>query len=234
MSHFAVAVFHRRDQDIDDLLAPYSENIKVVPYIRYTREQAIEYVRKNYLDYKDKTDDECWWALAKEYERPDDLGYDDFGNIYSTYNPKSKWDWYCIGGRWSGSIKTKSGRIVDEAYVKNIDFSRDEDEYRSALEFWKNYVDGNDPAHEHDSIYRKEYYKEYYLTAENYANTMANFSTRAVVTPDGEWHEVGEMGWFGTSYESPEESLDWHAHYKERFIDTAKKSWILTMVDCHI
>jgi len=28
---------------------------------------------------------------------------------YSTYNPKSKWDWYKLGGRWTGYFKLKDG-----------------------------------------------------------------------------------------------------------------------------
>src|SRR5260221_8113955 len=27
------------------------------------------------------------------------------GGVYSTYNPRSKWDWYSIGGRWTGDLK---------------------------------------------------------------------------------------------------------------------------------
>jgi hypothetical protein len=28
---------------------------------------------------------------------------------YTTYNPDSKWDWYSLGGRWSGFFKMKAG-----------------------------------------------------------------------------------------------------------------------------
>lgn len=57
-------------------------------------------------------------------------------------NPNSKWDWYSIGGRWSGSLKLKKGKNgsmghkswtnsgesdregwVDQAYKEDIDFS---------------------------------------------------------------------------------------------------------------
>lgn len=31
------------------------------------------------------------------------------GNM-STYNPNSKWDWYQLGGRWSGFFKLKAGK----------------------------------------------------------------------------------------------------------------------------
>lgn len=28
---------------------------------------------------------------------------------YKTYNPNSKWDWYQVGGRWTGFFKNKKG-----------------------------------------------------------------------------------------------------------------------------
>jgi hypothetical protein len=31
------------------------------------------------------------------------------GEVYSTRNPKSKWDWYELGGRWTGFLKLKEG-----------------------------------------------------------------------------------------------------------------------------
>ena len=64
MSHYTVAVFHRKDQDVDELLAPYSENLKVEPYISFSRREAIEYARKHYKGYEDKTDEECWQFMA--------------------------------------------------------------------------------------------------------------------------------------------------------------------------
>ena len=134
MSHFTVAVFHRENQNVDDLLAPYDENIEVAPYVKYTREQAIAKTRQEIADFKSRcydkyladpvayakdcsnnrhleylrdefpkklnwTDEECYQDIAKYY---DDENKDADGNIYSTYNPNSKWDWYEIGGRWSG------------------------------------------------------------------------------------------------------------------------------------
>lgn len=219
MSHYAVAVFHREDQDIDELLAPYSENIEVAPYIRFTYDEAVDYVRKNYTDYADKSDDECWHVLADKYEKTDDLG-----NIYSTYNPKSKWDWYCVGGRFTDEFVEG-----DEDYVKNIDFSPDKEQYEEAIKYWEEYI-----AKNNNLFFKQSYYLERYGTAQKYAELVSAFGTYAVVTPDGEWHAPGNMGWFGVSTESDDEYRDWYEHYKERFIDTADPNWILTIVDCHI
>lgn len=44
------------------------------------------------------------------------------GDLLSTYNPNSKWDWYSVGGRWNKYIKTLDGEQVNEAYVNEVDW----------------------------------------------------------------------------------------------------------------
>ena len=41
MSHYSVLVLHKEDQDINTLLAPYDENLKVKPYLELTNDEAI-------------------------------------------------------------------------------------------------------------------------------------------------------------------------------------------------
>lgn len=61
MSHFAVLVLHEEDQSIEDLLAPYDENLEVKPYIKYTRTQAINKMREEYPNTcKDMSEDEIF------------------------------------------------------------------------------------------------------------------------------------------------------------------------------
>ena len=231
MSHTTVLVFTKPGQTVEELLAPYSENIKVEPYIEYTKQEAIDEARKTYSSCKDKTDEECWKYMAENEIT------DSEGNIYSTYNPKSKWDWWQVGGRFSGLLFDKEkDYFVDEGYVKDIQFVNDAEAYEHALKFWDVYVEGKEPPDDddYDSLYKKEYYKNRYKDKETYARYRAQFSTWAVVTPDGEWHECGRMGWFACSDETDEEAIDWYEHYKERFLDTAQPDWYVTVVDYHI
>ena len=61
------------------------------------------------------------------------------------------------------------------------------------------------------------------------------FHTYAVVTPAGEWHAVGEMGWFGFSSESPAVRRKWEQEYRKRFLEPAQENdWYMVIVDCHI
>lgn len=233
MSHFSVAVLHHPDQDIETLLAPYDENLREEKYIEYTRQEAIDHVREHYQGMADKTDDECWHYLA------DDAGEgmtDDAGNIYSTYNRRSKWDWWSTGGRWSGMLKLKAGGTADSARIGDIEFSPDESEYKRALRYWDVIVEHKPKADGEDffSLFNENYYRQYYGDRETYARTMASFSTYAVVTPDGAWHQKGEMGWWGMSSETAEEAKAWERDYMKLFIENADPDLILTIVDCHI
>jgi len=76
---------------------------------KYKLGKSIEHI--NYLENEfpkklNWTDDECY-KEGIEYYSEDEIGSD--GEVYSTSNPKSKWDWYSLGGRWSGMIKLKDG-----------------------------------------------------------------------------------------------------------------------------
>jgi hypothetical protein len=54
--------------------------------------------------------------------------------------------------------------------------------------------------------------------------------THAIVTPDGEWHEESEMGWFGIS--RTDKKRDWPTAWIK--ILKAHKKCTATLVDCHV
>lgn len=212
MSHFRVAVLHYKFQSIDDLLEPYNENMEVPKYIALTREQAIAEARK-YECNKDKTDYQCWeWQT-------DGMETDSDGNAYSTYNPNSKWDYW--------TEIENLGRVGDFHHEVN------KAEYKKALDFWDSLFDGaEDDAPR--TFYKPEYYLNRYKDRETYATATTSFRTYAVVTPDGEWHAPGEVGWWGMSTDSAEDWVDWCLNYEERWIRGVDQDLELTIVDCHI
>ena len=67
MSHFSVAVFHEEGQSIDELLAPYNEEIEYAPYLRFTKLEAIAHAREDYPYMADKTDEECYELVSGWY-----------------------------------------------------------------------------------------------------------------------------------------------------------------------
>ena len=232
MSHFNVAVFTTDDSlSVDELLEPYYEGHTRAPYIKYTRQEAIDYVRKNYHQFADKSDQECWEYMAEGYIK------DKKGNLYSTANEDARWDWWVEGGRWENTLKLKNGERANSARIGDIDFSPDQEVYEKALRFW-NIVVEHKPLEDGEekpfSIYKEQYYRDFYKSREDYAKRQAGFSTYAVVTSDGIWCECGSVGWCGMSDETPEEAEDWYSNYLERFIIGEDEDTRITIVDCHI
>lgn len=142
MSHFVGLVF---GSDVDNLLAPYDENEQVAEHVEFTKEEAIAKVKSEHLenfeymrDRLEKGDLDGWekeyyskrvelgpFLTADEaWEFCKDWGYeiDEDENLISTYNPESKWDWYEMGGRWSGFLKLKIGDVTNQAHFSEIDW----------------------------------------------------------------------------------------------------------------
>jgi len=199
-------------------------------YCRGDREnQHYKYLSEEFPKRLDWSDGELYLHGIRYYEA-DRIGEN--GEVYSTYNPDSKWDWYVVGGRFSGMLLRKSTNSaesdwVDEAFAADIDFEKMRREAKKELTPYNEYLE--------NSFYSKEYLLRRYPDEATYEKRMTNFSTYAVVTPDGKWHAPGEMGWFGCSTESDDEDAVWHDTYYERFIKPAiENGWYLTIVDCHI
>ena len=97
--------------DPEAQLAPFNETIQVDPYWKETSLKP------------DRISDEVRRA-AQETGLPQEFApyetYDDEEEPYrlqpdgrveyrTTYNPESKWDWYSLGGRWTGYFRLKPG-----------------------------------------------------------------------------------------------------------------------------
>lgn len=241
MSHFAVLVLHEEDQSIEDLLAPYNENLEVEPYIKYTRTQAINKMREEYPNTcKDMSEDEIFQEVCDWYGNM----VDDDDNILSTYNAQSKWDWYQVGGRFSGMLSIiptaldgyHNSECVDSAFVRHVKWVQplDKKEREDTIKWWNVNVEGAEGEKDTYFFYNPEYYKKRFKDAETYIKTQELPCYHAVVTPDGIWHEPSQMGWFACTDGDPADELEWDLHFKERFIDTAEFDWVATVVDCHI
>lgn len=260
MSHFTVAVFHKDgEKTVDELLAPYQENNMCDCPREYLEFNDVEEEYKEEYESKYKNKYNTFEEFMEEH-----YGYDSRDEKMNRYgyweNPNAHWDWYEIGGRWSGLLKLKisatSGSYgsrswtnqnqiipenrVDSAKIKDIDFSVDKKQYYKLIRFWELKVEGDAPKNEQEKklleydFYKKEYYTDKYKNKEEYAAIESSFSTYAVITPDGEWHSKGEMGWFGCGTETDAEAKKWTKSFKEAFIDNADPELNLTIVDCHI
>lgn len=59
------------------------------------------------------------------------------------------------------------------------------------------------------------------------------FCTYAVITDEGKWYDMGEMGWW-MSTRIIEKEKNWRKAYRNRFIKGLLEDTLLTVVDCHI
>ena len=148
MSHFVGLCF---GEYWESNLEAYDESLEVEEYIAYTKEEAIDSVKQNHarayesaIEYLRKSDitesskKHCESIVDKglfisyedAWKEAKNWGYklDDNENLVTTYNPDSKWDWYSIGGRWSGFLYTKEKDDegnpirVNQAQFKDIDW----------------------------------------------------------------------------------------------------------------
>lgn len=206
----------------------YKDNPEHLEYIEFKFPKELEY-----------TDEELYIEATKFMET-EELTED--GDYISTYNPKSKWDWYMIGGRWGGSLKLKgANEFVDSGYIQSLDLSKDFKSAEYYKEVWDKVVRGIEVKEltENDTVfinrfYNKEKLLKEYKTKNKFVAVNSQFQTYAVVTPDGEWHEAGEMGWFGCSFAAEEEKEQWKKDYYKYIKFAMKSNYYVTMVDCHI
>jgi hypothetical protein len=121
----------------------------------------------------------------------------------STYNPDAKWDWYVVGGRWDGQIQNKY----------------QEDPEDQGFNF----------GDEHHQVQRNIVSVKDFL--ELLKTVPDEVSPFAILTPEGEWVERGEMGWFGIAHKEKSRG-SWTkdvAAIVARYPDA-----YLLGVDCHI
>lgn len=229
MSHFAVAVVTKDKNKIDDILKPYWEELEVETYIDKTKEEIIKeakrwkeiFEKKERTDFSEeymnkyinaKTDEELYLIEKDDYEK-----YDENGNLLSTYNPKSKWDWYDIGGRYRNQLLTK---VENNDTYEHNSFAElyTGDQNRKAPEGHK-YVNG---AKIKDIDFKKMEEIE-----------KGRFCTWALVDETG-WYEQGQMGWWAMNDATKESTQELADKFQEYISKPENQEKYLVIVDCHI
>lgn len=263
MSHFPVWVFTESgtETEIDDLLSPYYEGVEVEPYIDRRREDIVPEYRTRWNEYLARAEQDLLKAVPED--RPSVLGriskirtalarsdeeiyraetdgeeLDAEGNILSTYNPDSKWDWYTIGGRFENTIRTRDGRMVTSCPVSDIAPDADPDKLAQARRRYGIITGEIPPVSEkekrlaEDRIARFEMC--FYQDADDFAYQACANGAYAVVLPNGVWQEPGKMGWWGVSSASKDARREWNHSFADQFIRNMPSNRIVTVVDCHI
>lgn len=206
----AAYIKHTKAALIENQRAEYIRYRDEGPYAEYLKDKAafltrtykrLEFQRYVTVEFPADImphldDDAFMYMKATEWDK-DSL--DDDGNLLSTYNPKSKWDWYTIGGRWTGSVMNWTDTVHHPAEKRSDTWT---------TEAWDEKVGGSDIVQKKD--------------LEQFSGTFAFLSA------DGEWKERGRMGWFGmvADEQDPDE---WDATLKQLVEDVADNDWLVVV-----
>lgn len=175
--------------NVNSQLEPFDENIEVAPYKKYWDTANIESWERTLSGNREgKYSVEAGTLLANPGEAsmeeiaavfnaryagdPEEDVRVDSAGIYewSTYNPQSKWDWYTIGGRWSGYFKTREwtsdfeawNTIHTEALARGLDHEQAGQEADRYMQLRKQRpaalgesgVFDNEPEHDADVVFK--------------------------------------------------------------------------------
>ena len=129
-------------------------------------------------------------------------------------NPNDKWDWWVIGGRWSGLLCAKSGTKC-KLGRPNIFGKRYNDVGCDQIRRWDLDIPATVDVWNRDGI-------------------TEPFRTNAILTEKGTWYEKGVNGWWSVDTLGDLASEDtWDANYVKFLTDISSELW-LTVIDYHI
>jgi len=276
MSHFTVLVIGaKNEEEVDEILHPFWE-------LDLSREEMVEDKRAEFnceisvnelekefaLWMNDEKNQEFIQKNNISYESPKEWVenyHEHYLNKEETHygyysNPKAKWDWFQIGGRWHGYWKLKEQAIgagtvgtpswtlehkicsdplkADIVQKRDVDWQgMKEDNIEEAekvwKEAWKKYPDYEDEKKNKENISSRCFMydiKEGEMR-EKYIERRTHFSTFAVVK-DGKWYEKGEMGWFGLTANEKQQDK-WDREF-DKLLKSLPDEEYLCLVDCHI
>jgi len=244
MSHFTCLII---GENVETQLEPFweldlsPEEAEKDPRSEFTQEFSLEEAEKGWKDNNNKYPENF-------YDSVDEYMTDYYGYAYSQdekcygyfQNPNAQWDWFTIGGRWSGMFKINAipefpndTQIGDSGFMSepakqgfcdsirlcDIDFEGMKEKSKIDNEKYWEEAFKKYPKDDQSHLRTMVYGIKNNQTKEQYINSSNSFSTFAILN-DGEWSEKdNEENW--------KNKLD-------SLIKELPKDTRLTIVDCHI
>lgn len=243
MSHFLLFVI---GDDVDEQLAIYNSNLQVETYKEYLPPSEVERIRETYEadDIDSIVDAVPDWT---GYEG----GYDEGGYFFwNTHNPRAKFDWCILGGRYCGYLKLKSGcsgdvgkrgaGIPDDEPLPHGDLSADRALFGDID--WTGM--STHLLHEAERVWmqamaedmmgmptRYKYGIESWMSRDDFLEARSHPAPFAVLK-DSEWYERGNKGWWGVMLDADPVSV-WHNRFDQLIADCLPDT-LVTVIDCHL
>lgn len=156
------------------------------------------------------------------------------------FRPGSRWDWWVIGGRWTGYFAARPGRSgqlgrnhsgeeptrggFDVIRVGDVDWEvMVARSVAGAEDYWDTCAALDHPP----------FGIEPGTTREQYVAAARTVATHALVTSDGTWHERAQMGWFAQTISESKAASTWESEYRGAIATLAPTDY-LVLVDCHV
>lgn len=169
-------------------------------------------------------------------------------------NPNAKWDWYQLGGRWTGFFLLKQDAALrsvgtpgiltapaapgrtDQCFAKDVDWyamnfawrleaQKDWNEFQAWLNAGRS--KNKHPYFDFGVELRNEDFESY----DEFMVRRATVCTFAVLK-DGVWCEKGEMGWFACVSNAKDPGV-WQKQF-QMIIESLQGDELLSLYDCHI
>lgn len=215
---------------------------------KHKEESVIEQERAHISWIRKCIHEEEYEEFANEYHS---YLQDEDGNWYYECNPHARWDWWMLGGRWPNMLKTKDGKEVDVAKVKDIepDCLKNLHTYavmkdgkwfeRAKMGWWAiTYVDDDSEcmcAPEYITKKQLEEFEKDDWVGEKYKEQVLTHINHLYVLKDDRY-ELPE------GLEVPDELMKvdffreaaWRQSYYERFIKDLDPETYLVIIDYHI
>lgn len=164
---------------------------------------------------------------------------------WTTYNPRSRWDWWTLGGRWSGffllrpdgeGMRGRDGLMGSHLSENGVDLVRKGDVDWEAMlaaaaqraeKTWAEAMESGRDAGHLEFMYGIEPSD----TRETFVKRRTTLTTFAVLK-DGEWYERGRMGWFGCA-SNEKDASEWSTEWMNLVLGLPNDT-VLALVDVHI
>ena len=232
MSHFTVLVI---GDNPEKQLAPYQENnMGDCPKEYLAFNDLTESLKSDWDSEDEETKQKCnndFEQYVTEYQ-----GYkkQDDGRYGYWENPNAKWDWYVLGGRWSGYLKMKPGAqgstgrpglmtpspeagYADAALKSEIDFAAMMEEASiKAGEKWDlvgSLIEGCEPVQSWDNIREQ-------MFPGDIDGARGFYHNQPAVKAISEWNSKNDHKLFGINLE------DFQVTREEYCLDSARASFV--------
>lgn len=235
----------------DEIRRKFHKENGAVPLPKVTAEVSAEEEKRLWEDYnkKEREHDKLWKKAIQPYvdaqkeffdahpelQKPDPDCYQCHGKgaYKSTYNPKAKWDWWVIGGRWTGAFAPDYNPNEDPRNIEKCDICNGTGTRTMptpADPNWKpkkGECNGCDGKGKRVKWSLAEFDRDI-MEVSKIPETVIPF---CVVTPEGRWYEKGEMGWWAMVEDEKDEDA-WKS--EARNLLNQHKDHIAAVVDFHI